>query len=85
MGYPAHVWSQVKNLTADDIMRALAKDKWTLDTSGGSQHIYLSHDRKRRVSIHYHPKKTYGQKMLQGILDDIGWSEADMRRVKLIK
>ena len=35
--------------------------------------------------IHYHPRKTYGPKLLKALLADIGWSEADMRRIKLIK
>jgi len=39
----------------------------------------------KRVVIHYHPRKTYGPKLLKALLADIGWSEADMRRVKLIK
>lgn len=47
-------------------------------------HIYLSAD-GRRVSIHYHPKRTYGPKMLQSLLDDIGWDEPALRRLKLIK
>lgn len=51
---------------------------------GGSMQIFLSADGKHRVSIHYHPKKTYGAKMLQALLADIGWSEEDMKRLKLI-
>jgi len=51
---------------------------------GGSMRIYISQDGKRRVSIHYHAKKNYGAKTLQGLLTDIGWSEDDMRRLKLI-
>jgi hypothetical protein len=39
----------------------------------------------RRVQIHYHPQKTYGPKLLKDILGDIGWSEQDMRKIKLIK
>lgn len=51
---------------------------------GGSMRIYLSPDKSRRVSIHYHPKKTFGPKMLQGLLDDIGWTETEMKEYKLI-
>lgn len=84
MGWPSNVWNQLKSLSADDLMSALDRDHWSRDTSGGSMHIYLAAD-GRRVSIHYHPKKTYGPKMLQKLLEDIGWSEADLRRLKLIK
>ncbi len=52
---------------------------------GGSQRIYLHATTKRRVSIHYHPQKTYGPKMLQALLSDIGWTEDRMRELKLIK
>jgi hypothetical protein len=40
---------------------------------------------RKRIVIHYHPRKTYRPKLLTALLGDIGWSEADMRRVKLIK
>ena len=45
--------------------------------------IYLKD--RRRVSVHYHPRKTFGPKLLQSLLNDIGWSEADMKRLKLVK
>jgi hypothetical protein len=32
-----------------------------------------------------HAGKTYGAKMLQALLEDIGWSMDDLRRVKLIR
>lgn len=51
---------------------------------GGSMRIYLSPDKERRVSIHYHPKKTYGPSMLKALLSDIGWSEDEMVHHKLI-
>ncbi|MDE1961155.1 MAG: type II toxin-antitoxin system HicA family toxin [Xanthomonadaceae bacterium] len=84
MSIPSHIWRQLKNLTADDLIAALERDNWTCDKKGGSMRIYLSQDEKRRVSVHYHPKKTFGAKLLQGLLKDIGWTEADMSRLKLI-
>jgi len=47
--------------------------------------IYLSSDKSRRVSIHYHGKKTFGPKLLKELLADIGWSEGQMRKLKLCK
>lgn len=84
MSFPSHLWRQLKNLTADDLIRALDRAKWTCDTKGGSMRIYISPDGKNRVSVHYHPKKTYGAKTLQGLLESTGWNEEDMRRFKLI-
>lgn len=85
MSFPSQIWNQLKNLTASEIMNALSRDGWSCDMNGGSMRIFLSSDGKHRVSVHYHPQKTYGPKMLQGLLSDIGWTEADLRRLKLIK
>jgi len=84
MAYPAQVWEQLKNLTADDLVRALKKSGWEKEDGRGAIHIYVSPDR-RRVGIHYHPQKTYGAKLLKSLLDDIGWSERDLKGLKLIK
>lgn len=84
MSFPSHIWAQLKNLTAAELIAALERDGWQCDTHGGSMRIFRQPETGRRVSILFHPKKTYGPKMLKGLLDDIGWSEADMRRVKLI-
>lgn len=84
MKWPDHVWKQLKNKTADDLISALKKDGATPDETRGAEQIYILRD-GRRISIHYHPKKTYGAKLLKGLLEDIGWTEDDMRRLKLIK
>ena len=84
MVFSASVWSQLKNLTADDLVKALLKDGWLLEPNckGAIQVYRRSED---RVGIHYHPKKTYGPGLLKGLLSDIGWQEADLKRLKLIK
>ena len=83
MSFASGVWAQLKSKTAEDLISALTKDGWSCDMDGGSMRIYLKGS--RRVSIHYHPKKTYGPKMLKALLDDIGWSDQEMRSIKLIK
>ena len=84
MKCPKDVWEQLKGITADELIRALEKDDWVRDTGVGSELVYRHKD-GRRVSIHYHPRKTYHRGLLKGLLDDIGWTEGDMRRLKLIK
>lgn len=84
MTFVRRVWDQLKNKTADEFVAALNRDGWKLDSTKGSIRVYLHPDR-RRVAIHYHPRKTYGPKLLQALLDDIGWSEDDLRRLKLVK
>jgi len=87
MAFPPHVWNQLKNLTADEIISALVRDGWEKDpASKGAVFAYIKKGPPNsRITIHYHPKKTYGAKLLTALLEDIGWSEEDMNRLKLIK
>lgn len=84
MRYPAHIWQQLKNISCDDLIRALNKDGWNEDISRGAVRVFR-HSDGRRITIHYHPRKTYRQGLLQHLLSDIGWTESDFRRLKLIK
>lgn len=88
--WPKHIWAQLKNLTAQDLINALAKKSsgWTKVHVKGAEHVYRNPNRppgKRYVSIHLYPGKTYGPNRLKGLLDTIGWTEDDLRRLKLIK
>ena len=84
MKFSKNVWDQLKNKSADDLISALVKDGWMLDETAGAEQVYR-HPNGRRVSIHYHPKMTYGRKLLKSLFKDIGWVESDMRRLKFIK
>jgi len=84
MTFPPHLWQQLKSVTADELIRALVKDGWSLDARRGAEQVYF-HPDGRRVSIHYHPRKTYGPKLLKSLLADIGWDEKDYRRLGLIR
>jgi predicted RNA binding protein YcfA (HicA-like mRNA interferase family) len=84
MNYPKNIWNQLKNKSPKDLIGALEKDGATLDITRGAVYSYRYPD-GRRIVIHYHPGKTYGPKFIKGILDDIGWDEDDLRRLKLIK
>jgi predicted RNA binding protein YcfA (HicA-like mRNA interferase family) len=86
MNWTQNVWIQIKNITADELISALEKDKFTVDAKKGAIRIYYNPHTKRRVSVHYHPKKTFkSPKLLKGLIDDAGWEESDLRRLKLIK
>jgi predicted RNA binding protein YcfA (HicA-like mRNA interferase family) len=90
MAFPPNVWNQLKNLTADDLIRGLLGDHWEKDpASKGAIIVYIKKDQQgkiiNRIGIHYHPKKTYGAGLLKDLLRDIGWTVEDMRRLKLIK
>ena len=84
MKYTKQTWDQLKNISADTLIRSLEKSGWVKDEGSGNILVFISPD-KKRVTIHYHPKKTYGPKLLKSLLEDIGWSEKDLRKLKLIK
>ena len=84
MAFHQTVWSQLKNTTASALIRALIADGWEEDVKSGATRAFRK-DAGKRVVIHYHPKKTYGAKLLQALIKDIGWSEDDLKRLKLIK
>lgn len=84
MKYQPNVWQQLKSITADELIRALENDGWVQEIRIGAQLAYR-HDNGRIVTIHYHPHKTYGPKTLKGLLDAIGWSVDDLKRLKLVK
>jgi predicted RNA binding protein YcfA (HicA-like mRNA interferase family) len=84
MSFSKETWDQLKNKSADDLISALHKDGAILDTSKGAARVYRFPDGKH-VAIHHHPHKTYGPKLLKALIEDIGWHEDDLRRLKLIK
>ena len=87
MAFAQHVWNQLKSVTADELIAALKRDGFQQDPASADATIaYIkASSPSKRIVIHYHPRKTYGPKLLKALLADIGWSEAEMRRLKLIK
>lgn len=84
MKFSRQTWDQLRAKTSDDLVAALLRDGFEHEQTRGAIQGYR-HEDGRRVTIHYHPNKSYGPKYLKGLIEDIGWSEADMRRLKLIK
>ena len=77
------VWAQLKNITSSELIGALLDDGWVERASGGSAIIFKKQNRK--VSIHSHPHKTYHSGLLKELFKDTGWTEQDLKRLKLIK
>ena len=84
MSFSKQVWNQLKNKSPKDLMSALEKDGAILDITRGAVQVYRYPD-GRRVTIHYHPSKTYGPGLIKALIKDIGWTEEDLRRLKFIK
>ena len=88
MDYPKNVWDQLKNITVERLMKALENDGWKKCKSNGARHPYTKEDNKGRadrIVLHYHAKKTFSKFRLNGLLDDIGWSVEDLKRLELIQ
>ncbi len=88
MAFSKSVWSQVKNLTKDDIRDALVRDGWIRDPASRDATItYLKQtpEGHKRLVLHYHPGEICGPKLIKAIIADAGWSEDDLRRIGLIK
>ena len=78
------VWEQLRNKSADELIKALEKDGAVkVGSQGSAQFFKLKSGLK--IAIHYHPHKTYGSKMLKHLVSQIGWTEEDLKRLKLIK
>ena len=96
MPYERWAWSQIKNVTCQQVMQALERDGWERQDhkgrrgkKGASTVTYRHPDRppgRNIVVIHPHPKKTMGAGLLKELLEGcIGWTEDDLVRLKLIK
>ena len=84
MKYSSNTWDQLRGKSATELIRALEKSGWQRDEKTGNIYVYR-HPDGRRITIHYHPGKTYRPKLLKGLLEEIAWSEAELRQLKLIK
>lgn len=84
MSFSKTTWDQIKNTTVERLIKALKKDGWQFDPeSKGAVQVYIKGS--QRTTIHYHPKKTYGAGLLKALITDIGWSDSDLKRLKMVK
>jgi predicted RNA binding protein YcfA (HicA-like mRNA interferase family) len=77
-------WDRLKNLSCDDLISLLKEDGWKLIRENGALRTY-HHSSGRQVTIHYHSRKNYGNDLMKDLIRDIGWTEVDLQRLKLIK
>ena len=86
--YSKNIWDQLKGLKVEKLIKALEKDGWILDETRKNTSAYIKtcSEGNKRITIHYHPGKTYyNPSLLKAILDIIGWEEKDLYKLKLIK
>ena len=90
MAYSSATWNQLKGLTLKELAKALKRDGWTEEQRSGATVGFIKTIgngavSRRRVVLHVHPGKSFGPRLLKALLDDIGWSEEDLIRLKLIR
>ena len=83
MNLPNSAWDQLRNKTADELVAALLKDGWAEDAGRGSIRVYRHPDGRRARFITI--RRNLRTQALKSLFQDIGWSEADLRRLKLIR
>ncbi|MGE5444552.1 MAG: type II toxin-antitoxin system HicA family toxin [Ignavibacteriales bacterium] len=79
-------YSQLRSLTARDIINALIRDGFQLRNQKGSHQRYQHHD-GRRVTVSFHkPSDTFRYKTLKSIIEDQArWSGQELVWLRLIK
>ncbi len=83
IGRLAHI---LRNTPVRDLIHALERDGFTLDRAGRHGSRIYRHPDRRRVVIHYHHgNDTLTRKTLRSVLRSTTWTEADLRRLKLLK
>lgn len=90
MAYSRSIWNQLKGLTLKELARALKRDGWIEESRAGATIGFIKTAAngaatRRRVVLHVHPGKSFGPRLLRALLDDIGWSENDLVRLRLIR
>ena len=79
-------YGRLKSLSARRIVSALKRDGFVLDRQTGGHRHYLHPDDRRVTLTFHHPGQTFAPKTLKSMIElQARWSEADLRRLKLIK
>ncbi len=79
------IWDQLKNTTSKELINALEKDGWKRQFRRGAIQSFVNPDTNEALTIHHHPRKTYGPKLLKMIIRHSRWNEEDLKRLGLIK
>lgn len=74
-----------RGITAREFIRALHEEGFRLTRTRGSHHFYRHDDGRRAVVAYHRVSDTFPLGTLKGMVTDIGWSDADLRRLGLAK
>ncbi len=74
-----------RGLTARQLIGALRADGFLLARTRGSHHIYRRPDGRRVVVAYHRVSDTFPIGTLKAMLEDIGWSDADLLRLGVLR
>jgi predicted RNA binding protein YcfA (HicA-like mRNA interferase family) len=74
----------LRRITIREIVEALEKDGFTLHRTKGNHYYYKKNNRLVTVPYH-HSGDTLPPGTLHRIIKQAGWTEADLKRLELIK
>jgi predicted RNA binding protein YcfA (HicA-like mRNA interferase family) len=78
-------YSQLRRLTAREIISALIRDGFFLRARAGSHQRYRHPDGRRVTVSFHHPRDTFPFKTLKRMIEDQArWTEDDLRRLGLL-
>ena len=75
---------RLRNINARKLCGALERDGFVCTQGSTSHRIYRKGTRRVSVAFH-HPGATFPRKTLENMLEDIGWTDKDLIRLKLVK
>ncbi|HAZ27584.1 TPA: hypothetical protein DCY67_03055 [Candidatus Acetothermia bacterium] len=76
---------ELRKITSRELCAALERDGFAFDRQRGSTRVYYHPQDGRRAVVAYgHPGDTLPPKTLKAILEDLGWTEDDLKRLRLL-
>jgi len=79
-------YSNLKSLTARELIKALIRDNFYLDRQSGSHQQYRHPDGRRVTMLFHHPGETFTPKTLKSIIEkQAKWNKEDLIRLGLLK
>jgi predicted RNA binding protein YcfA (HicA-like mRNA interferase family) len=75
----------LRNLSAREIISALVRDGFSFDRGDGSHQIYYHPDHRRVTVIFHGGSSTFTRKTLKSMIEQAGWTEEDLKRLKLMR
>lgn len=79
-------YSQLRPLTARELVRAVLRDGFVLVHQKGSHHRFRHPDGRRVTIALHHPGDTFPIKTFKAIIEEQArWTAKDLQRLKLLK